>query len=469
MTDVIMPRLSDSMEEGTILKWLKAAGDEVRVGEPIAEIETDKATMTYEADAAGFLAPVAGEGDTLAIGSVIARLEPDRATALAEETPTAVAGNGAGAPDASDATADDGGAVAAAAPAGTPGPAAEAAPAAAAGRVRASPVARRIARELGVDLAALVGTGPEGRIVKADVVAASEHSGAATAAAPAAQTAAQPQAPAPPPPPAAPPAPAAQPPAAPPAPPAAPPAAQPVPTVDAAPADASGAKGTVEVVEPNRIQQLIARRMASAKATIPEFQVTVDVDAEAAFELREQLRGHADPLPSINDFVIKACALALRVHPRVNGSYVDGHFEYYGRVNIGMAVATEGSLVVPTIFDADTRSLTDIAAATRTLAGKVRDGKVSPPELAGATFTVSNLGMLGVSRFTAVINPPQAAIVAVGAASPRAVVAADGTVSARRVMELTISADHRIVYGADAADFLGTVRRRLERPVTLLL
>jgi pyruvate dehydrogenase E2 component (dihydrolipoamide acetyltransferase) len=233
--------------------------------------------------------------------------------------------------------------------------------------------------------------------------------------------------------------------------------------------DPTAARGVVEVVEPSRTQQLIARRMASAKATIPEFQVTVDVDAEAAFELREQLRGQAEPLPSINDFVIKACALALRAHPRVNGAYVDGHFEYYGRVNIGMAVAGDGSLIVPTVFDADIRSLTEIAKATRALASRVRDGAITPPELAGGTFTVSNLGMFGVSRFTAVINPPQAAILAVGAAAPRAVIAADGSVSARRVMELTISADHRIVYGADAADFLGTVRKRLERPAGLLL
>ncbi len=294
------------------------------------------------------------------------------------------------------------------------------------GRVKASPVARRIAAELGVDLAHVVGSGPDGRVVKADVEAAGN--GAATAAPPA--TAAP-----------------------------------------SAPVEASGvgAKGAVEVIEPNRTQQLIARRMASAKATIPEFQVTVEVDAEAAFELREQLRGQAEPLPSLNDLVIKACALALRVHPGVNAAYVDGHFERYGRVNIGMAVASEGTLVVPTVFDADIKSLTEVAIETRALAAKVRDATVSPSELAGGTFTVSNLGMLGVARFTAVINPPQAAILAVGAANPRAVVGADGSVTARRVMELTISADHRIVYGADAADFLATVRKRLERPAGLLL
>jgi len=233
--------------------------------------------------------------------------------------------------------------------------------------------------------------------------------------------------------------------------------------------DELGSKGAVEVIEPSRSQQLIARRMASAKATIPEFQVTVEVDAEAAFDLREQLRGQAEPLPSVNDLVIKACALALRAHPGLNAAYVDGRFERYGRVNVGVAVAGAGTLVVPTVFDADTKSLTEIAVATRTLAAKVRDGSVTPPELSGATFTVSNLGMLGVTRFTAVINPPQAAILAVGAANPRAVVGPDGSFTARRVMELTISADHRIVYGADAADFLATVRKRLERPAGLLL
>ncbi len=418
-----MPRLSDSMEEGTILKWLKSSGDEVRLGEAIAEIETDKATMTYEADAAGFLQIVAAEGETLAIGAVIANMvaSPGEAAApLAEPAGAVVAATAPPAPAEAAAAAEPepvAAAVAAAEPEPAPAAAATAAPG---GRVKASPVARRIAAELGVDLARVVGSGPDGRVVKADVVAAGN--GAAAAARP-------------------------------------------------APADASGpgAKGAVEVIEPNRTQQLIARRMASAKATIPEFQVTVEVDAEAAFELREQLRGQAEPLPSLNDLVIKACALALRVHPGVNAAYVDGHFERYGRVNIGMAVASEGTLVVPTVFDADVKSLTEIALTTRELAAKVRDATVSPPELAGGTFTVSNLGMLGVARFTAVINPPQAAILAVGAANPRAVVGADGSVTARRVMELTISADHRIVYGADAADFLATVRKRLERPAGLLL
>ncbi|HUB76926.1 MAG TPA: 2-oxo acid dehydrogenase subunit E2, partial [Solirubrobacteraceae bacterium] len=229
------------------------------------------------------------------------------------------------------------------------------------------------------------------------------------------------------------------------------------------------AKGAVAVIEPSRTQQLIARRMASAKATVPEFQVTVEVDAEAALELREQLRNTAAPLPSVNDLIVKACALALRQHPNVNGAYVDGRFEHYSRVNVGVAVAGEGTLVVPTVFDADQKSLLQIAAETRALATQVRDGSVTPADLAGGTFTVSNLGMFGVARFTAVINTPQAAILAVGAAAPRAVVAEDGAIRVRRVMELTISADHRIVYGAEAAEFLGSVRKRLERPAVLLL
>jgi pyruvate dehydrogenase E2 component (dihydrolipoamide acetyltransferase) len=425
VTEVVMPRLSDSMEEGTIIKWLKAPGDEVRRGEAIVEIETDKATMTYEADAAGFLQIVAQEGESLAIGAVIAQLAASAAEAAAPVSAGSVPSAAATSAE-EDVVASapvEASAPAAVAPAVALTAVAEAPPlvAVAGERIKASPVARRTAAQLGVDLARVSGSGPDGRIVKADVVAAGNGAGNGAAR------------------------------------------AQP------ADGDALGSKGAVEVIEPNRAQQVIARRMASAKATVPEFQVTVEVDAEAAFELREQLRGQAEPLPSVNDLVIKASALALRAHPGLNSAYVDGHFERYGRVNIGVAVAGAGTLVVPTVFDADIRSLTEIAVATRALAAKVRDGTVTPPELSGATFTVSNLGMLGVTRFTAVINPPQSAILAVGAANPRAVVGPDGTISARRVMELTISADHRIVYGADAADFLATVRKRLERPAGLLL
>jgi pyruvate dehydrogenase E2 component (dihydrolipoamide acetyltransferase) len=408
-----MPRLSDSMEEGTIIKWLKQPGDEVRVGDPLADIETDKATVTYEADESGFVQIVAAEGATLQIGATIARLLDSADAAKAEAAPAA---EPVPVPP-----------TAAAEPArGTSAPPAGAVPVSAAppatGRVKASPVARRIAGELGVALESIAGSGPDGRIVKADVLAASEGVPGA-------------------------------------------PAGGPAPSAG----DAAGAKGEVVVSEPTRTQALIARRMASAKATIPEFQVTVEVDADPALELREQLRNTASPLPSVNDLIVKACALALRAHPNVNAAYVDGHFERYSRINIGVAVASEGALVVPTVFDADRRSLIEIAAQTRRLATQVRDGSVAPADLSGGTFTVSNLGMLGVARFTAVINPPQAAILAVGAASPRPIARADGSIVVRRIMEMTLSADHRIVYGAAAAEFLQTVRKRLERPAVLLL
>jgi pyruvate dehydrogenase E2 component (dihydrolipoamide acetyltransferase) len=431
VSDIIMPRLSDSMEEGTIIKWLKQPGEAVRTGEPLADIETDKATVTYEADAEGFLQIVAAEGDTLAIGATIARLLADAESALkdaaaAPAAPLPPSEPSEPATDAVPASEPATDAVPASEPAADAVPASAPPESAAAAspppsspeRIKASPVARRIASERGVDLAALTGSGPEGRIVKADVLAV--EAGVAASGAPPAAT-------------------------------------------------AGGAKGDVTVLEPTRTQQLIARRMASAKATIPEFQVTVEVDAEAALDLREQLRNAASPLPSVNDLIIKACALALRAHPNVNAAYVDGHFEHYSRVNVGVAVAGAGTLVVPTVFDADSKSLIEIAVQTRLLATQVRDGTVSPADLASGTFTVSNLGMLGVARFTAVINPPQAAILAVGAATPRAVVGSDGAITVRRVMELTISADHRIVYGAEAAEFLATVRKRLERPAALLL
>jgi pyruvate dehydrogenase E2 component (dihydrolipoamide acetyltransferase) len=434
-----MPRLSDSMEEGTIIKWLKQAGDEVKRGDALADIETDKATMTYESDAAGFLQIVAGEGDTLAIGSTIARLLPDAAAAAAAPAaagPVAATNGGTAAEAPSEAPTPVAAAAAAPAPAAVAGEAAAPVPAAASagGRIKASPIARRMAAERGVDLATLAGSGPDGRIVKADVIAAADGAPAAGAAGAAGA------------------APAAG-----------------VAVAAAVPGEALGAKGEVEVIELTRTQQLIARRMASAKATIPEFTVTVEVDAEPSFELRAQLHEVASPLPSLNDIVVKACALALRAHPTVNAAYVDGHFERYERVNIGVAVASEGTLVVPTVFDADKKSLVTIAAQTRELVAKVRDATIGPAELAGGTFTVSNLGMFGVARFTAVINAPQAAILAVGAASPRPTALAGGRIAVRRIMELTISADHRIIYGADAAAFLATVREHLERPAGLLL
>jgi pyruvate dehydrogenase E2 component (dihydrolipoamide acetyltransferase) len=311
-------------------------------------------------------------------------------------------------------------------------------------RANVSPVARRIAIDLGVDLADLEGSGPGGRIVKADL------SGAGAKAAES---------------------------------PRRPPDARPVAIPAAASAPASGAdtaspsrlaesaKGELTTHQLTRLQQVIARRMAQSKATAPDFVLKTDVDMEAAVALRAQLReivGAEAKLPSYNDFVVKACALALRETPLANGSYVDGSFELHGRVNVGIAVAATGALVVPTIFDADQKSLGEIARRSRELAAKVREGEITPPELSGGTFSVSNLGMFGVDEFTAVINPPQAAILAVGTLKQRAVVRDDQLV-ARQTMTISLTCDHRILYGADAADFLAHIRRLLEAPGGLVL
>jgi pyruvate dehydrogenase E2 component (dihydrolipoamide acetyltransferase) len=466
MPDVVMPRLSDSMEEGTILKWLKADGDEIARGDELVEIETDKATMTYEADTAGTLSIVAQEGDTLPIGQVIARIgaageAPAAAEAPAQATQQAEA-SGNGAP--SEAPAAPAPAATAEPPAAAPA-APEPAPAPAApsaegngGRPKASPVARRIAREQGIDLSTLQGTGPGGRIVKADVEAAA--SGGAPAAAPASAPASAPAA-----------APVAEP-AAPAAEPVAAPAAAAPPPPAPAVAETGTAKGDVSVQELSRTQQVIARRMAESKATVPHFAISTDVDMEAAVDLRAQLKAAVEKtggaVPSYNDMVVKASAIALREFPRANGSYKDGRFELYSRVNVGVAVAAQEALIVPTVFDADKKSLGEIARDSRALAERVRAGVVTPPELSGGTFTVSNLGMFGVTEFTAVVNPPQAAILAVGKMEPRAVVR-DGEVVARNTMSLTLNCDHRILYGADAAEFLARIKALLEQPIALAL
>jgi pyruvate dehydrogenase E2 component (dihydrolipoamide acetyltransferase) len=239
------------------------------------------------------------------------------------------------------------------------------------------------------------------------------------------------------------------------------------------PAAVGTAKGQTRDVELSRTQQTVARRMAESKATIPDFTLQAEVDMEACVELRSELKrlsheGDAEVAPTYNDMVVKACALALREFPQANGSYRDGRLALYSRINVGVAVAADASLVVPTVFDAAEKSLGEIARETRLLAGRVRDGSITPPELGGGTFTVSNLGMYGVRSFTAIVNPPQAAIMSVGSLEPRAVVR-DGEVVARNTMSLTLVCDHRILYGAEAAGFLARVRELLQAPASLTL
>jgi pyruvate dehydrogenase E2 component (dihydrolipoamide acetyltransferase) len=428
-----MPRLSDSMEEGTILKWLKASGDEVKRGEEIVEIETDKANMTYEADASGTLEIVAQEGATLAIGEPIARIGDGSAPAATTSEP-AQAEQAQEAPAAASSPAE--------APA-APSAAATEAPAGASanGRTKASPVARRLAQEMGVDIATITGSGPGGRIVKADVQAHADAGGtAAPAAAPEQATAAPTQAP----------------------------RATPAAVVSG---KAGTGKGETTTVELTRLQQTIARRMAETKATVPDFTVSTEVDMAAAVELRTQLKAIAtaeSPAPSFNDMVVKATALALREFPRANGTYKDGTFELHGRINVGVAVAAQDALIVPTVFDADGKSLGQISTDTRALAERVRAGQITPPELSGGTFTVSNLGMFGITNFTAIINGGQAAILAVGALRDVPVVEHGELVAGKR-MDLTLSCDHRILYGADAAELLARIRALLEAPLSLAL
>jgi pyruvate dehydrogenase E2 component (dihydrolipoamide acetyltransferase) len=231
------------------------------------------------------------------------------------------------------------------------------------------------------------------------------------------------------------------------------------------------AKGEVTIEEPSKLQQTVARRMAESKATAPHFYLEAEVDMSSAVEGRAWLKsgaGEGDVVPSFNDMVVKACALALREHPRANGSYRDGRFELYSRVNVGVAVAARDALVVPTIFDADRKSLREIATESRALAQRVREGQITPPELSGATFTVSNLGMYGIDSFAAVINPPQAAILAVGAIAERPVVR-DGSPGFAHLMRVNLACDHRILYGAGGAEFLARIRALLEDPLALAL
>ncbi len=422
--DIVMPRLSDSMEEGTILTWIKSVGDDVAVGEELVEIETDKANMVYESDAAGTLIEiVAGEGETLPIGEVIARVGEASETSAGNGAGEARAGTPAPKAQSSVAAAPAPPTPATPPPAEAEGPAAPSGPGGGDSRVKASPLARRIAAERGLDLAALEGSGPGGRIIKADVERA--QPGRAAGAPPPA----------------------------------------------AAPESPETAKGQTTYVELSKLQSTVARRMAESKATAPHFYLDAEIDMSRCVSGRAEIKASAsegDVIPSFNDMIVKAAALALREFPRANGAYRDGRFELYSRINVGVAVAGQDALVVPTIFDADTKGLRQIATDTRALAQRVRDGQITPPELSGGTFTVSNLGMFGIQSFSAVINTPQAGILAVGAISERPVVR-DGEITTAHLMSVTLACDHRILYGADGAMFLARIRALLEEPVSLAL
>ena len=359
-----MPKLSDSVADAVILRWLKSPGEAFRRGEALIEVETDKANVVYEAEADGTLESIlAPEGEAAAVGQPIAVLAGAGAAARREPA----ASNGA--------------------------------PPAA--RPNATPVARRTALELGLSLHGVAGTGPGGRITREDV----ERAAAAGTAAPA---------------------------------------------TPAAPA--ADGRGDVEVVALTPTQATIARRMAQSAATIPAFNVSADADVSEIVALRKEVENG----PSLNDFVVKAAALTLRDFPRFNASFADGAVHCFSRVNVGIAVATDDALLVPVVFDADEKTLSEISAETRRLAAAARSRSLRPEELRDGTFTVSNLGMFGVRSFTAIVDRPQVAILAVG-----------GTFGG--AMTLTLSCDHRVVYGADGARFLSRLCELLARPLVLAL
>ena len=428
MTDILMPKLSDSMEQGTILSWLKVTGEQVEVGDELLEIETDKSTVTHTAEAAGVLEILLGEGMTIAVGQPIARIgaglsepEPLRThpeTQAVTDSETALGSSDVTmTPEAARPVTDSGNrnghhcAV-------------------------ATPLARRIAAAHGVALEGIQGTGPLGRITRVDVLG---PAGLPASKAPVLATTR-------------------------PAAPRALPASAPAAPTRVLPA---GARRQ----EPSRPQRLIARRMVEAKATIPHFQIQTEVAMDAAIALRAELKtlaGERHPVPSLNDIIIKAAALALREHPLANGSYQDDGFVLHEAINVGMAVAADQTLVVPTVFDADAKPLGQIARETRALAARIRSGEISPAELEGGTFTVSNLGMFGMTAITPVINPPQAAILGVGAMR-ETLARVGGQIVDRTLLTLTLSCDHRILYGADAARFLARIRELLETPLKLAL
>ncbi|MCU0316831.1 MAG: 2-oxo acid dehydrogenase subunit E2 [Fimbriimonadaceae bacterium] len=421
MTEVIMPKMGDGMEEGTLLEWLKKEGDLVKSGEVIGTIQTDKATLELTAPGKGKLAGILiGPNDTVPVGQPIAALLKD-----GESLPASWGGGSGSTP----------------APSASSEPAPSAAVTAAVApdvRVKASPLARKIAEEAGLNLGLVVGSGPQGRIVEKDVrdAIASGVGKATPVAAPVAAT------------------PTAAPAAAP------APAALTIPTVAVTAEDSK--------VKLNRLRQITAERTTASKQQVPHFYVTVEVDLEKIDALRNLFKDEQGGKVSVNDFIIRASALALRELPVVNSTYQGDHLLQYGAVNIGMAVALEDGLTVPVIANADHLTLRQISEASRILAAKARDNKLAPNELSGSTFAISNMGMLEVENFGAIINTPNAAIVAVGTARKKVIVGENDELEIRLRMNLTGSFDHRVVDGAVGARFMNILKTYLENPTRLL-
>lgn len=442
MPAVIMPKMGDAMEEGTLLRWIKNEGDTVAAGDPLAEIETDKVTLELTAEEAGTLAKrIAREGESIPVGQPIAmilgegeRLEDGATAAAAPAPPERLQREAAQAAPrpAEGGETTHGAAVVAQEPPAPATPAerraepATSTGAGAAERVKVSPLARRIAQEHEIDLHRVQGSGPGGRIVREDVEAFLQQRQAAPSSTPAAPV---------------------------------------------APAAAVAATAEVERVPLSRMRATIARRMVESKTTIPHIYVSAEVDMTEALRWRKQLNEAATGEGykiTVNDMIVKACALALTKFPNVNASFMGDHIARHQQINISIAVALKEGLIAPVVRDADQKSLGRISRETADLATRARDGKLQPREFDGGTFTVSNLGPYGVDVFVAIITLPQVAALAVGSAVQKAVVV-DGQIAVRDRMTVTVSADHRVIDGAEAAQFIGEVRRLLEQPLALLM
>jgi len=421
-TNILMPALSPTMTEGKLSRWLKKEGEEVKSGDVLAEIETDKATMEVEAVDEGFLAKIVVPDNTenVAVNAVIGILTQAKGEAI--DAPKAAP------PVTSPET-----------PA--PPPPTEKAPTPAPNhadhdRVFASPLARRMASQAGIDLSKIKGSGPNGRIVKADIDAST--SGAQPAA------------------------------SAPPA------AAAPPPETKPAQAPAPAITAPHKKIPNSSMRKIIARRLAESKQTVPHFYLTSHMDIDALLKLRADLNakspkdGHTAFKLSVNDLIIKACAVALKRHPNVNSSYTESDIIQYDDVDISIAVAIPDGLITPIIRKADQLGLAAISAAMKDLGARAKTGKLKPEEFQGGGFSISNLGMFGIPEFSAIINPPQSAILAVGAGEQRAVVK-NGAVAIATMMTVTLSCDHRVVDGAAGAEFLATLKTIIEDPLSLML
>jgi pyruvate dehydrogenase E2 component (dihydrolipoamide acetyltransferase) len=418
-TDVKLPRLGQGMESGVIVRWLKSEGEPVAKGEPLYELDTDKVTQEVESELHGVLTKiVVPEGD-VEVGATVAVIESDGAAEAPAETPADDAPADTPAAPASDAAPETESTEPAAPPTAPQAQAADGHPAAAPGRLKASPLARRMARERGVDLASLQGTGPEGRILADDV----ERAAAGGEAAPATPSAA----------------PAALPP------------------------------GEVEVVPLTSIRKTIARRLTEAWAA-PVFQLGVSADMTEVLALREQLVERlveGDAKPTVNDVLVRLAGAALGKHTPVNATFTGDEIQRHPSVHVGIAVAAPQGLVVPVIRDADRRTVQEIARARADLVGRARDSKLTLQDMEGGTFTISNLGMFGVEQFTAVLNPPQVAILAIGAVKDEPVVT-DGELDIAPILRMVLTCDHRAIDGADGAQFLQTLVALIEQPTLAL-